>query len=223
MTELTCWSDSVCGCSRWPRSGDVSAACRAMGVSSTYYRLSEGRRWGLEALRVRERRGADADEIGRPRAAGDRFCWHPVMGQALSAELPGQVGRYRLSEPASGACCGRAHRAQALALIAATDATSAAELAPPERHRRSEPARRSVRRSRRGGTRALWQYTRSTSLRYACQLGLRAQQSRHTASSFTAWRASSRRWLEAARSHETMMDSFGPVRQASRTRRRNAH
>src|SRR5215207_4970224 len=38
--------------------GNVSAACRAMGVDrSTYYRLKKRvDRWGLEALRVRERR-----------------------------------------------------------------------------------------------------------------------------------------------------------------------
>jgi hypothetical protein len=38
--------------------GNVSAACRAMGVHrSTYYRLKRRvDRWGLEALKVRERR-----------------------------------------------------------------------------------------------------------------------------------------------------------------------
>jgi hypothetical protein len=38
--------------------GNVSAACRAMGVDrSTYYRLKRRvDRWGLEALNVRERR-----------------------------------------------------------------------------------------------------------------------------------------------------------------------
>lgn len=38
--------------------GNVSAACRAMGIErSTYYRWKRKvDRWGLEALRVRERR-----------------------------------------------------------------------------------------------------------------------------------------------------------------------
>jgi transposase InsO family protein len=43
-------------------SGNVAAACRAMGVHrSTYYRLKRKvDRWGLEALRVRERRRPQA-------------------------------------------------------------------------------------------------------------------------------------------------------------------
>jgi winged helix-turn helix protein len=41
--------------------GNVSAACRAMGVDrSTYYRVKKRvDRWGLEALNVRERRRRD--------------------------------------------------------------------------------------------------------------------------------------------------------------------
>jgi transposase InsO family protein len=73
--------------------GNVSAACRAMGVDrSTYYRLKRRvDRWGLEALRIRERR--------RPRMPNEigphleqrivAFCLgHPGLGpRRIAAEL----------------------------------------------------------------------------------------------------------------------------------------
>ena len=52
--------------------GNVSEACRRMGVSrQTYYRLKhQTQRWGIEALRVRERRRPrQPNEIGRGCAA----------------------------------------------------------------------------------------------------------------------------------------------------------
>jgi transposase InsO family protein len=85
--------------------GNVSAACRAMGVDrSTYYRLKRRvDRWGLEALRVRERR--------RPRMPNQigphieqrviAFCLgHPGYGpRRISAELAREKwGGLRISE-----------------------------------------------------------------------------------------------------------------------------
>ena len=84
---------------------NVSAACRAMGVDrSTYYRLKRRvDRWGLEALRVRERR--------RPRMPNEigphleqrviAFCLgHPGYGpRRISAELArDKWGGLRISE-----------------------------------------------------------------------------------------------------------------------------
>jgi hypothetical protein len=59
---MTCCSDSDCGCSRLftlaEELGNVSQACRAMGVArSTYYAWKPKlERYGLDGLRVRERR-----------------------------------------------------------------------------------------------------------------------------------------------------------------------
>src|SRR4051812_19144112 len=65
--------------------GNVSAACRAMGVDrSTYYRLKQRvDRWGLEALNVRERR--------RPR-----------MPNQIGPHLEGRIVAFSLGTPATG-------------------------------------------------------------------------------------------------------------------------
>ena len=65
--------------------GNVSAACRAMGVNrSTYYRLkAKADRYGLEALRVRERR--------RPR-----------MPNELGPHLEQRILAFALAQPGLG-------------------------------------------------------------------------------------------------------------------------
>ena len=70
--------------------GNVSAACRAMGVNrSTYYRLKrKADRWGLEALRVRERR--------RPRMPNELGLHLEQKVIALSLAHPG-LGPRRIS------------------------------------------------------------------------------------------------------------------------------
>jgi transposase InsO family protein len=85
--------------------GNVSAACRAMGVHrSTYYRLKRKLdRWGLEALRVRERRRPRMpNEIG-PHLEQRIVAFalgHPGYGpRRISAELEREKwGGIRISE-----------------------------------------------------------------------------------------------------------------------------
>src|ERR1700736_3116633 len=85
--------------------GNVSEACRRMGVSrQTYYRLKhEVDRWGLEALRVRERRRPrQPNEIG-PHLEGRIIAFslaHPGFGpRRISAELAREKwGGIRISE-----------------------------------------------------------------------------------------------------------------------------
>jgi transposase InsO family protein len=85
--------------------GNVSAACRAMGVHrSTYYRLKRRvERWGLEALRVRERRRPRMpNEIG-PHLEQRIVAFalgHPGLGpRRISAELAREKwGGIRISE-----------------------------------------------------------------------------------------------------------------------------
>jgi transposase InsO family protein len=85
--------------------GNVSAACRAMGVHrSTYYRLKRRvDRWGLEALRVRERRRPRMpNEIG-PHLEERIVAFalgHPALGpRRISAELRREKwGGLRISE-----------------------------------------------------------------------------------------------------------------------------
>ncbi len=85
--------------------GNVSAACRRMGVSrQTYYRLKhQTDRWGIEALRVRERRRPrQANEIGphlEQRIVAFSLA-HPGMGpRRISAELAREKwGGLRISE-----------------------------------------------------------------------------------------------------------------------------
>src|SRR5271157_5210149 len=84
---------------------NVSEACRRMGVSrQTYYRLKHRvDRWGLEALRVRERRRArQPNEIGphlEQRIVAFSLA-HPGFGpRRISAELAReQWGGIRISE-----------------------------------------------------------------------------------------------------------------------------
>jgi transposase InsO family protein len=85
--------------------GNVSAACRAMGVDrSTYYRLKRKLdRWGLEALRVRERRRPRMpNEIGphlEQRIVAFSLA-HPGLGpRRIAAELArDKWGGIRISE-----------------------------------------------------------------------------------------------------------------------------
>ena len=84
---------------------NVSEACRRMGVSrQTYYRLKrQTDRWGLEALRVRERRRPrQPNEIGphlEQRIVAFSLA-HPGFGpRRISAELAGEKwGGIRISE-----------------------------------------------------------------------------------------------------------------------------
>ena len=89
----------------------MSAACRAMGVDrSTYYRLKRKvDRWGLDALRIRERRrprmpnqiGPHLEQRVIALALG-----HPGLGpRRISAKRArDKWGGIRISGTASGAC-----------------------------------------------------------------------------------------------------------------------
>jgi transposase len=83
---MTCCSAIACGCLRWRRRSGCAPACRAMGVHhSTYYRLKRRvDRWGLEALRIRERR--------RPR-----------MPNQIGPHLEQRVIAFCLGQPGFGA------------------------------------------------------------------------------------------------------------------------
>jgi transposase InsO family protein len=85
--------------------GNVSAACRAMGVDrSTYYRLKQRvDRWGLEALNVRERRRPRMPNQIGPHLEGRIIAFalgHPGYGpRRISAELAREKwGGIRISE-----------------------------------------------------------------------------------------------------------------------------
>jgi transposase InsO family protein len=85
--------------------GNVSAACRAMGVDrSTYYRLKKRvDRWGLEALNVRERRRPRMPNQIGPHLEGRIIAFalgHPGYGpRRISAELAREKwGGIRISE-----------------------------------------------------------------------------------------------------------------------------
>ena len=85
--------------------GNVSAACRAMGVDrSTYYRLKRKvDRWGLEALRVRERRRPRMPNQIGPHLEQRVIAFalgHPGLGpRRISAELAREKwGGIRISE-----------------------------------------------------------------------------------------------------------------------------
>ena len=135
--------------------GNVAAACRLMGFHrSTYYRLKANvERWGLEALRVRERR--------RPRMPNQlgphleqrviAFCLgHPGLGpRRISAELRRQKwGGLRISEHGVWRVLCRVGlntRSKRLALIARHHDPYERKpaLAPPERHiEASEPGQK---------------------------------------------------------------------------------
>ena len=85
--------------------GNVSAACRAMGVDrSTYYRLkAKVDRWGLEALNVRERRRPRMPNQIGPHLEQRIIAFslgHPGYGpRRISAELAREKwGAIRISE-----------------------------------------------------------------------------------------------------------------------------
>ena len=126
--------------------GNVSAACRAMGVHrSTYYRLKRRvDRWGLEALRIRERRRPRMpNEIGphlEQRIVAFALA-HPGLGpRRISAELArDKWGGIRISEHGVWRVLRRFNlntRRKRFALIArhADPYERAPQTAPPQRH-----------------------------------------------------------------------------------------
>jgi transposase InsO family protein len=126
--------------------GNVSAACRAMGVDrSTYYRLKKRvDRWGLEALNVRERRRPRMPNQIGPHLEGRIIAFalgHPGYGpRRISAELAREKwGGIRISEHGVWRVLRRVGlntRTKRLALIARhrDPYERKPELAPPERH-----------------------------------------------------------------------------------------
>jgi transposase len=126
--------------------GNVSAACRLMGVDrSTYYRLkAKVDRWGLEALNVRERRRPRMpNEIG-PHLEQRIVAFalgHPGLGpRRISAELAREKwGGLRISEHGVWRVLVRVGlntRSKRLALIARHRDPYERQpaIAPPERH-----------------------------------------------------------------------------------------
>jgi transposase InsO family protein len=126
--------------------GNVSAACRAMGVDrSTYYRLKHKvDRWGLEALRLRERRRPRMpNEIG-PHLEGRIVAFslgHPGFGpRRIAAELRREKwGGIRISEHGVWRVLRRVGlntRSKRLALVARhrDRYERVPPQAPPERH-----------------------------------------------------------------------------------------
>jgi transposase InsO family protein len=126
--------------------GNVSAACRAMGVDrSTYYRLKKRvDRWGLEALNVRERRRPRMPNQIGPHLEGRIIAFalgHPGYGpRRISAELAREKwGGIRISEHGVWRVLCRVGlntRAKRLALIARhrDPYERRPDLPPPERH-----------------------------------------------------------------------------------------
>ena len=126
--------------------GNVSAACRAMGVDrSTYYRLKQRvDRWGLEALNVRERRRPRMPNQIGPHLEGRIIAFalgHPGYGpRRISAELAREKwGGLRISEHGVWRVLRRVGlntRAKRLALIARhrDPYERKPDLPPPERH-----------------------------------------------------------------------------------------
>jgi len=126
--------------------GNVSAACRAMGVDrSTYYRLKRRvDRWGLEALNVRERRRPRMPNQIGPHLEERIIAFalgHPGYGpRRISAELAREKwGGIRISEHGVWRVLRRVGlntRAKRLALIARhrDPYERKPATAPPERH-----------------------------------------------------------------------------------------
>jgi transposase InsO family protein len=125
--------------------GNVSAACRAMGVDrSTYYRLKKRvDRWGLEALNVRERRRPRMPNQIGPHLEGRIIAFalgHPGYGpRRISAELAREKwGGIKISEHGVWRVLRRVGlntRAKRLALIARhRDPYERKPEPPPERH-----------------------------------------------------------------------------------------
>ena len=158
--------------------GNVSAACRAMGVDrSTYYRLKQRvDRWGLEALNVRERRRPRMPNQIGPHLEERIIAFalgHPGYGpRRISAELAREKwGGLRISEHGVWRVLRRVGlntRAKRLALIARhrdpyeRKPDLAAARAPHRRH--ASPARRSSWTAStsavcRGTKGTVWQYT----------------------------------------------------------------
>jgi transposase InsO family protein len=157
--------------------GNVSAACRAMGVDrSTYYRLKRRvDRWGLEALNVRERRRPRMPNQLGPHLEQRIVAFalgHPGLGpRRISAELAREKwGGLRISEHGVWRVLVRVGlntRAKRLALIARhRDAYERQPaIAPPERHIEATRPGEKVQLDcffigRLSGTKgAVWQYT----------------------------------------------------------------
>jgi transposase InsO family protein len=126
--------------------GNVSAACRAMGVDrSTYYRLKKRvDRWGLEALNVRERRRPRMPNQIGPHIEQRIIAFalgHPGYGpRRISAELAREKwGGLKISEHGVWRVLVRVGlntRAKRLALIARhrDRYERKPDLPPPERH-----------------------------------------------------------------------------------------
>jgi transposase InsO family protein len=126
--------------------GNVAAACRAMGIErSTYYRWKHKvDRWGLEALRVRERRRPRMPNQIGPHLEQRVIAFslgHPGYGpRRIAAELARtKWGGIRISEHGVWRVLRRVGlntRSKRLALIArhADPYERRPELPPPERH-----------------------------------------------------------------------------------------
>lgn len=126
--------------------GNVAAACRAMGIErSTYYRWkAKVDRWGLEALRVRERRRPRMPNQIGPHLEQRVIAFalgHPGFGpRRISAELARQKwGGIRISEHGVWRVLWRVGlntRSKRLALIArhADPYERKPPIPPPERH-----------------------------------------------------------------------------------------
>jgi transposase InsO family protein len=157
--------------------GNVSAACRAMGVDrSTYYRLKKKvDRWGLEALNVRERRRPRMPNQIGPHLEQRIIAFalgHPGYGpRRISAELAREKwGGLRISEHGVWRVLARVGlntRAKRLALIARhrDPYERRPPLPPPARHiDASEPGQKvqldCFYVGRLSGTKGtVWQYT----------------------------------------------------------------
>jgi transposase InsO family protein len=157
--------------------GNVSAACRAMGVDrSTYYRLKRRvDRWGLEALNVRERRRPRMPNQIGPHLEQRIIAFalgHPGYGpRRISAELArAKWGGLRISEHGVWRVLVRVGlntRAKRLALIARhrDPYERRPELPPPARHIDATEPGEKVQLDcffigRLSGTKgAVWQYT----------------------------------------------------------------
>jgi transposase InsO family protein len=157
--------------------GNVSAACRAMGVDrSTYYRLKRRvDRWGLEALQVRERRRPRMPNQISPHLEEKIVAFslgHPGYGpRRISAELAREKwGGLRISEHGVWRVLVRVGlntRAKRLALIARhrDPYERRPDLEPPARHIDASQPGEKVQLDcffvgRLSGTRgAVWQYT----------------------------------------------------------------
>ena len=182
--------------------GNVSAACRAMGVDrSTYYRLKKRvDRWGLEAFNVRERRRPRMPNQIGPHLEGRIIAFalgHPGYGpRRISAELAREKwGGIRISEHGVWRVLRRVGlntRAKRLALVARhrDPYERKPDLPPPERHIDATVPGAKVQFDRfyvgrLSGTRGtLWQYTAIDVASASCWAELRTSErnprARHT-------------------------------------------